>query len=146
MWTIEEGIERLRERGAKVTAQRIAMLRQLEKRCDHPSAEVLYRELKQDYPTLSIATIYNTAQLFSETQLLKVISIDDKRVYFDPDLTEHGHFLCRHCGKLLDIPIAARLVSEVTDPIKEISSVEQTDIFIYGSCVDCCNQRALPYN
>ena len=61
MWTIEEGIERLRERGAKVTAQRIAMLRQLERRCDHPSAEVLYRELKQDYPTLSIATIYNTA-------------------------------------------------------------------------------------
>ena len=146
MWTTEEGIERLREKGAKVTAQRIAMLRQLEKRRDHPSAELLYRELKQDYPTLSIATVYNTAQLFAEAQLLKVISIDDKRVYFDPELAEHGHFLCRHCGKLLDIPIAYQLISQVTDPIKDISHVEQTDIFLYGVCVSCCEQEKISFN
>lgn len=143
MWTTEEGIERLREKGAKVTAQRIAMLRQLENRRDHPSAELLYRELKQDYPTLSIATIYNTAQLFVEAQLLKVISIDDKRVYFDPEHRDHGHFLCRHCGKLLDIPFTHQLIAQATNSIKEISYVEQTDIFLYGACLACCEEEKI---
>ena len=63
MWTVSEGINVLRGRGAKITAQRIAILKQLEGRTDHPSADILYKELSVDYPTMSVATVYSTAQL-----------------------------------------------------------------------------------
>ena len=85
MWTVDDGIAVLRERGAKITAQRIAILQKLEGRKDHPSAETLYRELSSEYATMSVATLYSTAQLLAEAGLIKILSIDDKRVYFDPD-------------------------------------------------------------
>jgi Fur family peroxide stress response transcriptional regulator len=66
MWTVNEGISVLREKGAKITAQRIAILRQLEGRTDHPSADTLYKELSVEYPTMSVATVYSTAQLLAE--------------------------------------------------------------------------------
>ena len=105
MWTVDDGIAVLRERGAKITAQRIAILQQLEGRTDHPSADTLYRELSAEYSTMSVATLYSTAQLLADAGLIKILSIDDKRVYFDPTTTTHGHFLCRKCGKLFDIPV-----------------------------------------
>ena len=95
MWTVDDGIAVLRERGAKITAQRIAILQKLEGRKDHPSAETLYRELSSEYATMSVATLYSTAQLLAEAGLIKILSIDDKRVYFDPTTETHGHFLCR---------------------------------------------------
>ena len=105
MWTVDDGIAVLRERGAKITAQRIAILQKLEGRKDHPSAETLYRELSSEYATMSVATLYSTAQLLAEAGLIKILSINDKRVYFDPTTETHGHFLCRKCGKLFDIPV-----------------------------------------
>ena len=82
MWTVDDGIAVLRERGAKITAQRIAILQKLEGRKDHPSAETLYRELSSEYATMSVATLYSTAQLLAEAGLIKILSIDDKNVFF----------------------------------------------------------------
>ena len=70
MWTVSEGINVLRGRGAKITAQRIAILKQLEGRTDHPSADILYKELSVDYPTMSVATVYSTAQLLADAGLI----------------------------------------------------------------------------
>ena len=139
MWTVNDGISILRERGAKITAQRIAILRQLEGRKDHPSADVLYRELAVEYPTMSVATVYSTAQLLAEAGLIKILSIDDKRVYFDPTFATHGHFLCKKCGKLVDINIDEdNLFRSASASQNNIAQIEQAEIFFYGLCSDCC--------
>lgn len=138
MWTVNDGISVLRERGAKITAQRIAILRQLEGRTDHPSADVLYKELAVDFPTMSVATVYSTAQLLAEAGLIKILSIDDKRVYFDPTVGTHGHFLCKRCGRIIDIEIDEGSLYKSTSSAKnDISTIEHAEIFFYGLCSDC---------
>ena len=138
MWTVDDGIAVLRERGAKITAQRIAILQQLEGRTDHPSADTLYRELSAEYSTMSVATLYSTAQLLADAGLIKILSIDDKRVYFDPTTTTHGHFLCRKCGKLFDIPVDEDEKFKSASSVREnIAQIERTEIFFYGLCTDC---------
>ena len=142
MWPVNEGINVLRGRGAKITAQRIAILRQLEGRTDHPSADVLYKELAVDYPTMSVATVYSTAQLLAEAGLIKILSIDDKRVYFDPTTSTHGHFLCRDCGKLVDLEIEEEgLFKSASTSQNSIAQIENAEVFLYGLCTDCFSKK-----
>lgn len=136
MWTVEEGIDVLKESGAKITAQRIAILEQLMGRTDHPSADTLYRELLEKYPTMSVATLYSTVQRLSEAGLLKILSIDGKRVYFDPVTVSHGHFMCRKCGRLIDVPLS-REIFHLTADASAIAHIERTEVFMYGVCRDC---------
>ncbi|MBR4401254.1 MAG: transcriptional repressor [Synergistes sp.] len=138
MWTVDEGIATLRERGAKITAQRIAILKQLQGRKDHPSAETLYRELSDFYSTMSVATLYSTAQLLEEAGLIKILSIDEKRVYFDPYTKTHGHFFCRTCGKLFDIHVKeAENFENALIEHDSIAQIEHTELFFYGTCSEC---------
>lgn len=139
MWNVDDGITVLREHGAKITAQRIAILKQLEGRKDHPSADTLFKELSAEHPTMSIATVYSTAQLLGDAGLVKILSIDDKRVYFDPETATHGHFLCKKCGRLVDLDIDEEgLYSSATDGEDGIAQIERAEIFFYGLCSDCC--------
>lgn len=138
MWTVNEGIELLRDRGAKITAQRIAVLKSLEGRTDHPSADVLYKELIAEYPAMSVATVYSTAQLLADAGLLKILSIDDKRVYFDPTTSMHGHFLCKKCGALFDFSINEEKFYQTVSTVKNnVAQIDHTEIFLYGLCTEC---------
>jgi Fur family peroxide stress response transcriptional regulator len=136
MLTVDSGITYLQDAGAKITSTRVAILRALENRKDHPSAEQLFLELKPDYPTLSIATVYSTAQLLSKGSLLRILSIDEKKVYFDPDVDFHGHFLCKICKKVFDLPLDFDIMS-VCSGTDYIASMEDAQIFCYGVCVAC---------
>jgi Fur family peroxide stress response transcriptional regulator len=129
------GIQYLQGAGAKVTATRIAIMRSLENRKDHPSAEQLFLELKPFYPTLSIATVYSTAQLLARGSMLRILSIDEKKVYFDPNMEAHGHFMCRSCKRVFDIPVSFNLMK--TEMPGEVASVEYGEIFYYGLCSKC---------
>jgi Fur family peroxide stress response transcriptional regulator len=136
MLTVDSGIKYLQSAGAKITSTRVAMLRALENRKDHPSAEQLFLELKPDHPTLSIATVYSTAQLLSKGSLLRILSIDEKKVYFDPEVDFHGHFMCRNCKQVFDLPLDFDFMKACSDSDR-ISSVEDAEIFCYGICAEC---------
>jgi Fur family peroxide stress response transcriptional regulator len=136
MLTVDNGIKYLQSAGAKITSTRVAILKSLENRHDHPSAEQLFMELKPDYPTLSIATVYSTAQLLSKGLLLRILSIDEKKVYFDPEVDFHGHFMCRNCKKVFDLPLDFDIMRACSE-IDGIASVEDAEIFCYGVCTEC---------
>ena len=59
MLSTYDRIKLLQSAGAKITTQRVAIMKSLQGRSDHPSAEQLFMELKPDHPTLSIATVYS---------------------------------------------------------------------------------------
>lgn len=133
--TVEEGIKYLHDAGAKVTLQRIAIMKALEDRQDHPTAESLFLELKPDYPTLSIATVYSTTHLLAQASLIRILSIDEKKVYYDSVTEPHAHFMCNRCKRIIDIDID--LDSLMKLPNDRIASVENTEVFYYGLCREC---------
>jgi Fur family peroxide stress response transcriptional regulator len=136
MLTVDKGIQYLQCAGAKITATRIAILKSLENRRDHPSADRVFMELKPSYPSLSIATVYSTASLLARGSLIRVLSIDEKKVYYDPNMEPHGHFMCRKCKRVFDVPFHFEIAA-ASEASGEIASVEDAEIFYYGLCVRC---------
>jgi len=135
VWTMEDAVSALKRQGAKITSQRLAILRLLQGRRDHPSAECVYQELKGEFPTISFATIYSTTQLLAQAGLIQILTVDNKRVHFDPNPEPHAHYHCIHCGMIHDIPLSERTVGEILQHTD--FQVDQVQIYLYGVCPEC---------
>lgn len=133
---VEDGIKYLQSKGGKVTPQRVAIMKSLGDRRDHPSAEKIFLELKPMFPTLSIATVYSTAQLLAQASMIRILSIYEKRVFFDPDTTPHEHFMCTRCKKIMDLRAGCKPKIRLK-PEDEIYCIDDTEVFHYGLCSEC---------
>lgn len=86
----------------KWTPQRLAILKYLDGNKNHPSAEEIYEALSKDFPTMSVATVYNVLEFLKRTNRVKEIYIDPEKRRFDPDVTPHHHAICVKCKKVFD--------------------------------------------
>ena len=96
----------LREKGLKVTNQRLRILEVLESSPNrHLTAEEIYRQVKDTCPDMGLATVYRTIQLFLELQLIDRIDLNDGLVRYEigeagQTKHRHHHLICRACGKV----------------------------------------------
>jgi len=98
-------IERLRAVGLRPTRQRLALVRLLFDEGDrHVSAEQLHAEAQRVGVRVSLATIYNTLNQFTEAGLLREVVVDSGCSYFDTNIGDHHHFFFEDSGQLQDIP------------------------------------------
>ncbi|MFO8163955.1 MAG: Fur family transcriptional regulator [Thermodesulfobacteriota bacterium] len=132
-------IERLKNKGVTLTPQRMAVAEFLNKRNDHPTADEIHKGIQKRYPSMSIATIYSTLELFKGLGEIQELSIRKRgKACFDPNPNIHHHLLCRKCGKIIDInfdhpsncPIIAK---ENINGCK----VEEVQAYLYGICSEC---------
>lgn len=97
--------EMLRKFGLKATYQRIVLGSLLFSGEDrHVTAETLFEEAKTRYRPMSLATVYNTLNQFTEAGLLRRIGVDGSRSFFDTNPSEHHHFFLESEEMLVDIP------------------------------------------
>jgi len=97
--------QKLRNAGLRPTRQRTALAELLfGKGNRHVSAEDLFEEAKQARIAISLATVYNTLNQFSDVGLLRAISIDSTRIYFDTKTGNHHHFFLEDSEQLVDMP------------------------------------------
>jgi Fur family transcriptional regulator, iron response regulator len=95
----------IRSAGLCPTRQRIALAKILFQGEDrHVTAEKLYNEALSGRMKISLATVYNTLRQFTEVGMLREISVDATRSYFDTNTNKHHHFYFEKDGKLGDIP------------------------------------------
>ena len=73
----------LRSQGFKVTPQRIAIYDALRGHHDHPTAEMLYHTLRPEHPSMSLATVYKTMEIFEKIGLVKILEVGDERAHYD---------------------------------------------------------------
>jgi Fe2+ or Zn2+ uptake regulation protein len=94
--------EKLVECGVKSTHQRMRILESLEI-MEHPDAKELYLFLVREMPSLSKTTVYNTLDRLHEAGLVSVLSIAGEGTRYERTGKPHCHFLCRKCGKIIDM-------------------------------------------
>jgi Fur family iron response transcriptional regulator len=112
-----EQIARLRAAGLRPTRQRLGLAAILFSEQDrHVSAEDLHQEASEAGIRVSLATVYNTLHQFTELGLLREISVDGARTYFDTNLGDHHHFYCEEDGQLIDIEGASISVDGLPQP------------------------------
>jgi len=68
----------------------------------HVTAESLYDAVRARGERVALATVYNTLKTFSEAGLLREITVNGARSYFDTDISNHAHFYCEDTGELAD--------------------------------------------
>lgn len=118
--------ERLRAVGLRPTRQRVALGWLLFGRGDrHLCAETLFDEATRARVPVSLATIYNTLNQFTQAGLLREIALDGSRTYFDTNISHHHHFFIDGVG-LTDIPERDVVVSNLPTPPEgmEVDRVE----------------------
>jgi Fur family iron response transcriptional regulator len=94
----------LRDAGLRPTYQRLALARLLFSQGDrHFTAEMVYNEATQSNLQVSLATIYNTLNLFAKLGMLRAIGVDGSTTYFDTRTGDHHHFFIEGSGEIRDI-------------------------------------------
>ena len=98
-------VEIMRAAGLRPTRQRLALARLLFfGENQHFTAENLYDRAQAADTKVSLATVYNTLHQFTESGLLRQVTMDSQRNYFDTNVADHHHFYFEDTGEIADIP------------------------------------------
>ena len=127
----------------KYSRQRESIKACLMNRHDHPTADALYASIREEFPNISLGTVYRNLSLLVELGEIAKISTGNSPDRFDCNTKPHSHFICTHCHCIQDVEnnefdcmvkkVAANIDGRITD---------QTTTF-YGLCNDCLNEKEL---
>ncbi|PCJ21419.1 MAG: Fur family transcriptional regulator [Candidatus Cloacimonadota bacterium] len=95
----------LKEYGVQASAQRIAICHHVLTTNTHPTVDDVKAWADDNFPKMSLATVYNTLNLLSDVGLLKTLKFPHSdKAHFDGDSSAHFHFLDEETGTIYDIP------------------------------------------
>ncbi|MFO7652992.1 MAG: Fur family transcriptional regulator [Candidatus Krumholzibacteriia bacterium] len=103
----------LLDHGIKPSAQRVAVAQYVLNTDAHPSADEVWTRVREHFPCISRATVYNTLHLFVEKRLLRQLVLTEGRVVFDPRTDNHHHFIEDDSGTIHDVAWDAVRVSDL---------------------------------
>ncbi|MGC8977632.1 MAG: Fur family transcriptional regulator [Candidatus Ratteibacteria bacterium] len=93
----------LKNKGLKLTPQKVLILKKLREMKNHPSINDLIAEIKNEYPYICSSTVYKLFRIFENKNIIQQIpSFGDER-RFDGNIKPHPHFICLKCGSIEDI-------------------------------------------
>jgi Fur family peroxide stress response transcriptional regulator len=121
----------------RYSKQRELILNTVLKNRIHPTADCVYNLLKDDYPGLSLGTVYRNLNFLAENNMLKKICVPSGSDCFDGTLAEHQHLVCVKCGKVIDV-----YISEINNIEKNVLSktgflINSSSLALEGVCADC---------
>lgn len=127
----------LKAHNLKVTPQRVAIYNILLHTKEHPSAETIYTSLTENYPNISLATVYKTLDTFKTNNLVQELNIGEGLFRYDAHTVDHTHAFCQTCRKVIDIDesISPDIVNQLcsTSGFK----VNKSKFYLFGICNDC---------
>ena len=127
---------RLREKGLRVTQQRVAVLEYLLSTPKHPTAEDVGAAVNRLVPTASRASVYNVLHSLKESGLIDELVLGDAVARYDANLDRHHHFICRACGAVEDVPFET--FQEAPRPrLADGHTVEDYTVTLRGVCPGC---------
>jgi Fe2+ or Zn2+ uptake regulation protein len=99
----ERLIDKLRERGLRVTSQRVVIHRSLCAHAQHMTAEQILGEVADVLPGTSLPTVYATLELLEDLGLARRFHTGSGAVLFDSRVEPHAHTVCTRCGATTDL-------------------------------------------
>lgn len=95
----------------------------------HLTAEMLYEEASRARIPVSLATIYNTLHQFTNVGLLREVTVNGSKTYFDTNVSDHHHFFVENEHNLIDIPVAEEIVGKLPD-VPEGYEISRVDVVV----------------
>lgn len=121
----------------KYSRQREAIKDYLSSTYDHPTADTVYMMVKQEFPNISLGTVYRNLNLLADLGEVQKISTAIGGDRFDGHTEPHYHFCCTHCGRVLDMDMEQLQFVNETASEHFQGTIESHSMMFYGKCPDC---------
>ena len=104
---------------------------------EHPSAEMIYNDLKGDLPNLSLGTVYrNLKQLEEIGRVVRVTSVVNRERY-DAICEDHAHFVCEKCGRVIDLMDDDINEIKMASKLSSGAKIRKIKVVLNGICENC---------
>ncbi len=128
--------------GLKYSRQREAVLDYLRSTTSHPTAEEIYSVIRQEFPKVSLGTIYRNLNLLTEQGQIARLTCGDNVEHFDAVVETHNHFICQQCGRIQDLDYHSETGID-RDAQKVCSGrIKGHHLYFYGTCNQCLSKHA----
>jgi len=121
----------------KYSRQRECIKQFLASRHDHPTAETVYLNVKQNFPNISLGTVYRNLSLLTELGEIQKISTGIGPDRFDGNPAPHYHFFCRKCGCVMDLDMEGIDHINILAGSQFDGEIEGNITYFYGKCANC---------
>lgn len=107
---------------------------------EHPSAEMIYQDLKKRMDNLSLATVYRNLRVLEELGQVRRVNTPQNVERYDAHCHPHPHFVCSVCGRVMDLP------DELLTQVKDVSALQDTQVqwislSFGGVCEQCAGRQ-----
>lgn len=129
----------------KYSRQRQVIKDFLMTRKDHPTADVIYMNVQQQYPNISLGTVYRNLSLLTDLGEIQRLQVGDGVDHFDADTSRHYHCVCTKCGSVSDLKM------DNIDHIVELANrafdgeIQGHVTYFHGICGNC-TEKLSPEN
>ena len=121
----------------KYSRQRESIKASLMNRHDHPTADALYASIREEFPNISLGTVYRNLNLLVETGEILKLTCGSGPDHYDGNVAPHYHFVCRECGQVYDIDLDEMTGLNASVQSKAPGKIDSHSILFYGRCEHC---------
>lgn len=133
-------MQKVTEKTMKHSKQRDAMLALIKSTKCHPNALWLYDEMRKEFPNISLGTVYRNLGVLEKTGDIIRVCVSGGSEHYDGDTSDHCHFICRVCERVLDIDVPeAEVLNSVSERLGVL--IESRSLIFSGICKDCRNNN-----
>jgi len=135
-------LDKLKTQHFRITPQRIAVLKVLARTDTHPSVEDIYNEVRKDFPTTSLATVYKSVTLLKDlNEVLELGFPDGGNRYDGTRPFPHPHLICTRCHKIIDPELES--LDGLTEELAAETGFQITShrLDFFGICPDCQREQ-----
>ena len=125
----------------KYSRQREAISEFLMSRKDHPTADVIYMNVRQQNPNISLGTVYRNLNLLADIGEIQRLRVGDGMDHFDGNPDPHYHFICDECHSITDLNIPIMESVNIDASYGFDGEITGHSAFFYGKCHSCIHKK-----
>jgi Fur family peroxide stress response transcriptional regulator len=138
---VQAFVQTCRQRGMKVTHQRMEIFHELAASTAHPDAETIFQAVHERVPSISRDTVYRTLTTLEDESLIRRIQPLVESARYDANLDHHHHFICTVCGLVRDFYSPALDDLPIPPTVKTFGEIESAQVEVRGICSACAQGK-----
>ena len=137
MSSISEYASQFRDRGFRMTSQRLAILHALRLAGTHLTPREVYKQAKQELPGLTEPTVYRTLEFLAENGFARALQTGNGHLMYEIAGNDHHHIVCRICGDAMEVE--HMLLEDLYHKLESTSGYMRIDshMTFFGICPHC---------
>ncbi len=125
----------------KYSRQRESIQNYLSSSFNHPTADMVYMHVKNEYPSISLGTVYRNLNLLVELGRAIKITTPNGGDRYDGQVIAHNHFICSNCGEVIDLEMNKISKIDVLGGSAFTGEIESHSTVFFGKCPSCIKNK-----